>query len=88
MKNKVLVKFIFPELEIEYDAFIPVNELVWKVTKLVVKAVSDLTNANLDVTIDYILMNKERGRVYKTNEIIIDTDIRNATELVIVSKNI
>ena len=88
MKNKVLVKFIFPELEIEYDAFIPVNELVWKVTKLVVKAVSDLTNANLDVTIDYILMNKETGRVYKTNEIIIDTDIRNATELVIVSKNI
>lgn len=88
MKNKVLVKIIFPELEIEYDAFIPVNELIWKVTKLVVKAVSDLTNSNIDVTLDYIIMNKETGRVYTNNEVIIDTDIRNATELVIVSKNI
>lgn len=86
MKNKVLVKVIFPELEIEYDVFIPVNELVWKVTKLIVKAVSDITNTSLDIKLDYILMNKENGRIYNNNEVIIDTDIRNATELVIFSK--
>lgn len=86
MKNKVLIKIIVPELEQEYDLFIPVNELIWRVKKLIVKAISDLSNTNLDMSLEYILMNKETSRIYKNNEVIIDTDIRNASELVIFSK--
>ena len=86
MKNKVLVKVISVELENEYDVFIPVNEFIWKIKKLIIKAISDLSNSNLDMESDYILINKETGRVYKESEIVIDTDIRNASELIIYTK--
>lgn len=44
MKNKVLVKLIVPEIDSNFDLFIPVNELIWKIKKLMIKSVSDLTD--------------------------------------------
>ena len=85
MKNKVLVKVIVPELDNSFDIFIPVNELVWKVKKLLVKSISDLTSGSLNINANYNLVNKNINKVYMNNEIIIDTDIRNATELVLLS---
>ena len=31
---------------------------------------------------DYVMINKDNGRIYKSNEIVINTDIRNGSELV------
>lgn len=87
MKNKVLIKLLVPALDRDYDIFIPVNEFIWKVTKLIVKSVSDLSRINLDINKNYILINQSTGKIYKNNEIIIDTDIRNATELVLLEGN-
>lgn len=86
MKNKVLVKLIIPELEICYDVFIPVNEIIWKVKKLLLKAVCDISEITLDTSIEYILMNKNNCKMYGNNEILINTDIRNGTELILFSK--
>ena len=86
MKNKVLIKLIIPGLATTFDVFIPVNELVWKVEKLMIKAVSDLSNIRLDLNRDYILLNKDNSRVYNNNEIILDTDIRNSSELILIAK--
>ena len=36
MKNKVLVRLIVPELDEVYDLFIPVNEVIWKIMKLLI----------------------------------------------------
>lgn len=85
MNNKVLVKLIVPELDHTFDIFIPVNELIWKVKKLLVKSVSDLLGVPLDLNQQYVLMNQSTGKVYDNNQVIIDTDIRNATELVLLS---
>lgn len=87
MKNKVLIKLIVPELNTTYDLFIPVNEYIWKIKKLIIKAVSDLSVKALDIKKEYLLINKTTGRLYKNNEIIIDTEIRNSTELVLLSNN-
>lgn len=86
MKNKVLIKLIIPGLATTFDVFIPVNELVWKVEKLIIKAISDLSNIRLDLNREYILLNKDNSRVYNNNEIILDTDIRNSSELILISK--
>ena len=86
MKNKVLIKLIIPGLDTTFDVFIPVNELVWKVEKLMIKAVSDLSNIRLDLNREYILLNKDNARVYNNNEIILDTDIRNSSELILIAK--
>ena len=85
MENKVLVKLIVPELDSSFDVFIPVNEVVWKITKMLVKSVSDLSNADIGGNKDFVLLNKVSTRVYNSNEIIINTDIRNGTELILIS---
>ena len=72
MKNKVLIKLIVPELNESYDLFIPVNEYIWKIIKLSVTAIADLSRGTLDVNKDYYLINK---------------DIRNSTELVLLTNN-
>lgn len=87
MKNKVLIKLIVPELNTSYDLFVPVNELIWKVRKLLTKAVSDLSDGALDTKKEYILINKNTGKVYQNNEIIINTEIRNSTEIILLSNN-
>ncbi len=86
MKNKVLIKLIVPELDETFDVFIPVNELVWKIKRIILKAIGDLSNANIDTNIEYVLLNKDNSKIYNNNEIILDTDIRNSSELILISK--
>lgn len=85
MNNKVLVRLFIPELDYIFDLFIPVNEVVWKVKKLIAKSVSDLTGGALNYNSDYTLINKLTSEIYDNNAIIINTDIRNATELIMLS---
>ncbi len=85
MENKVLVKIIISELDVSYDVFIPVNELIWKIKKLLVKSLSDVTGVVLDPQKDYLLINKDNGTIYNNNDLVIDTDIRNTTELLLIA---
>ena len=86
MNNKVLIKLIVPELDSNFDIFIPVNEVVWKIKKLIIKCISDLSNVNLDVKKEYILINLSNNCIYDNNDIIINTDIRNGTELIFITQ--
>lgn len=86
MNNKVLIKLIVPEIDEEFDIFIPVNEIIWKIKKMLVKCVNDIEGVSFDLNKDYILMKKDYNRIYNNNETVIDTDIRNASEILLVSK--
>ena len=83
MKNKVLIKLIVLELDETFDLFIPVNEIVWKLKKLILKSVSDLSGLPFDNSMDCLLINKDNSQIYQDNDIIIDTQIRNGTELLL-----
>lgn len=85
MKNKVLVKVYVPELDFSTDLFLPVNEVLWKIKIMVIQAISDMTNGALDKSKYYSMINPDTSAVYDINSILIDTDIRNATELILVS---
>lgn len=85
MKNKVLVKFVVPELNSSFDVFLPVNEIMWKVKKMVAKSIYDLSGGAFSTEKEYVLVNMGNNRVYTNNEIIVDTDIRNATQILIIS---
>lgn len=83
MKNKVIIKAIFPSIDKEYDMKIPVNEVIWKVKKLVAKAIFDISGMPIDLKNDsFIMINKSTGELYNNNSIVIDTDIKNGTEIV------
>lgn len=86
MKNKVLVKIIVPEIDLSYDVFIPVNEVMWKIKKLIFKVIADSSGIAIDKNVECILMNKSTCKIYGNNEIVIDTDIRNGAELLVISK--
>ena len=85
LKNKVLIKLIIPKLDTNYDLFIPVNESIYKIKKLIIKSIS--TKENINNNSNYLLINKTNSRIYQNNEIVINTDIRNASELILVSSN-
>ncbi len=85
MRNKVLIKLFVPELDYQFDVFISVNEVIWKVKKLLIKSIFDLTGGAINMQADYILINRLTSTVYDNNMIVIDTDIRNVTELVLIS---
>ena len=70
MKNKVLIKLYVPEIDYTFDLFIPVNEVVWKIKKLLVKSVNDLTGVNLNMADEFALINKNTSSMYDNNEII------------------
>lgn len=84
MMNKVLIKLYIPTLGENYDIYIPVNEMVWKVNRLIVKLISDMSNDNFSIDRDYALINIDTGMIYNNNDIIINTDIRNASRLLLV----
>ena len=86
MENKVLIKLTVPTIKESFDLFLPVNEIIWKIKKMLIKSVTDLTGIDLETNAEYILLNKDNCRIYHNNEIVIDTDIRNGTELLIYKK--
>lgn len=86
MKDKVLIKLDVFGLDETYDVFIPVNELVWKIKAMLAKCVSDLEYLQFNPNDEYLIINKKSGKVYNNNDVIIDTDIRNGTELLLMSR--
>lgn len=85
MKNKVIIKVSIPNLDVTYDVVIPVNEQVWKINKLLTKLVYDLNSLVYYPTNDnYIFINKMTSEIYPNNEVILNTNIRNGTELIMV----
>lgn len=85
MDNKILVKLIIPEINDTFDVFLPVNEVVWKIKKMLIKCIEDIANIYMDDKKEYQLIKKDNSKIYKNNELIINTDIRNATEIILVS---
>ena len=83
MKNKVLIKLIVPKLDLNIDFFIPVNETIYQIKKLLLKIIPELSHSSDEELMKYVLINKNTSRIYMNNEIVIKTDIRNATELIL-----
>jgi len=83
MKNKIIIRAVFPSIDKSYDVKIPVNELIWKVSSLVSKAVYDMNGIKFDINTDnFAMISKSTGTIYENNTAIIDTDLRNGSEVI------
>ena len=85
MNNKVLVKVISASTSDSFDIFIPVNEYVWRVKKLIIKTISNIMRMGATDESSYILTNSDTGEIYDDNLIVINTNIRNGTELLLLN---
>ena len=84
MEYKVLVRLFVPEIEDSYEAFIPINKTVGEVTVLFNQLVSNISGIYPQDK-NIILYNRRTGVPYDRGLLIRDTDIRNGTELAMIS---
>ena len=80
LENKVLVNLYILSLGKNYEVFVPVNEKVGNITKLLNNSLFE----DLDTTKNNKILNAETGLVYNNNVLIRVSDIRNGTKLLLI----
>lgn len=86
IKNKVLVKLVVPEVDKTYDLYLPVNKKIGNINILVNETISEFTNNEFIKSNDNILINAKTGHQYSPDDLLLNTDIRNGTILVLLSE--
>ncbi len=82
--NEVLVKLYVPKIEEQYDIWIPVNKTIYTIITLLVKSVNEFTKGYyLPEKMPY-LYDKTTAKVFDINVRVIDSEIRNGTELIMI----
>ena len=82
--NKILVKLYVPEIEEEYDVWLPLNKRIHKVTKLLAKAIYEFSGGYYKPDKTPLLYDKQTAVAYEINKKIIETNIRNGSELILI----
>ena len=80
LDNKVLVNLYILSLSTSYELFIPINEKIGNIAKLLNTTLFD----SIDFDKNYVLINIDTGYQYKNNELIRNTDIKNGCKLILV----
>ena len=79
LENKILVNLYILSLGKSFEIFVPVNEKIGNITKLL--------NGSLfeegDISKNNKILNAESGQVYNGNTLIRTSDIKNGTKLVL-----
>ena len=84
MKNKVFIIVEVPLIEQKYEVYIPVGKQIYKVAKILAKAISELSGGHYPVKEDAIIYSKATGKPYNVNLTIKDSDIRNGSEIILI----
>ena len=84
MDYKVLVKIIVPEIEEEYEVYIPVNKTIAEVSDLLNQLVNNLSGV-FPIKPSVRLYSRYTGAAYNNLALVRNTDIRNDTELILLS---
>ena len=85
MDNKVLVNLSVPEVGKTYDLYLPVNRKVGNIIILLNKSVNELSNGEFEIANNNGLYNADTGELYDVDKLLIDTNIRNGTKLILIS---
>ncbi len=80
LDNKILVNLYSLSLGKNFEIYLPVNEKVGNISKLLNTTLFD----SIDTNRNYILLNAENGITYKNNELIRNTDMKNGTKLILI----
>lgn len=82
--NRVLVKLYVPLLEKQYDIWIPVNKSIFYIINSFITGINLINKINYNYNESYPrLYNKSTSDCYDMKKKVIDTDIRNGSELIL-----
>lgn len=82
MDNKILVNLIIPTLEVNYNAYLPISKRIGNIIFLLVKAINEM-GITFEFNSEIALYNRYTGEIYNPNDLLIDTDIRNGSEIIL-----
>lgn len=84
MEYKVLIKIYFPLIEESFEVYIPTTHTLNYIARMAQKAVVDNYNKSYVIKERPIICNKITGQIYERDKLVIDTDIRNGTKIIII----
>lgn len=83
MEFKVLVNVFVPEIEQNFEFYIPVNRTIELVIKIINKAINDIVFDQYPIKENLQLCNRRTGSVYDNSKYVRNTDIKNGTQLIL-----
>lgn len=85
IKNKVYIKLKVPEIDKEYDLYLPVNKKIGNITNLLNEAINELSFGEIAISKNNKLYNEKTLEEYSPDILLLNTNIRNGTVLVLIS---
>lgn len=83
MKNKVLVDIYIPQIDENYNIYLPLNKNIANIIYLLCKSIKELKRIdNIDFN-NYSLYNRDTGILYLSNSKIRETNIKNGFRLIL-----
>ena len=76
---------IVPEIDKEYDLYLPVNKKIGNIVILLNESINELTNGELELSNNNKLYNSKTKEYYSSDVLLINTNIRNGSTLVLTS---
>lgn len=83
MTYKLLIKLFVPEIEENFEFYIPINKHVDEVIEVLNKAVNDISFGVYPIKENVKLINRRTGEVYDKGFYVRNTTIKNGTQLVL-----
>ncbi len=84
MEYKALIKLFVPEIEETFELYIPINKTIGELSILLKQTVNSLSGA-YPIKPRVELWNRRTNMFYSYGLLVRDTDIKNGTELVMIS---
>ena len=84
MNNKVEIKLYVPTIDAKYDVLIPANKHIYTVIDLLVKAICEFSGGYYKPDKLPILYDKVSSKPIDINLKVIESTIKNGTELVLI----
>lgn len=82
--DKILVKLYIPIIEEKFDMWIPVNKKIYNIIKLFIKVIKEKTGEDYNPKEMPMLYDKITGKEYDINSKVIETNIRNGSEIILI----
>lgn len=79
-ENKFMVNLYVLALDKHFELFVPIDEKVGNIVKLIDNSLFD----NIPNNKKFTLLNLYSGSIYKNNVLVRDTDIKNETRLILI----
>ena len=84
VKNKYLITILIPDIEYEFDVYIPINKKVGTIKKYLYSSINELTNGTFKIKDNVIFIDRDNGITYDNDKLIKDSGIKNGTKIVLI----